>query len=341
MKAMVYLGPKTMEVQEIPKPELKPDEVLVRVSACGICGSDVHGYLGQNGRRIPPMVMGHEFAGVIEALGEGVTRGFKAGDRVTVQPAIFCGECENCRRGMTHICTHKEFYGVFTQNGAFAEYVAVPEKLLYHLPDTVSDDIGALIEPLAVSYCGVKKAGDLTGKNVLIVGGGTIGQLALAVARTKNPKKLVLSDLSPARLEFAKKFGADAVINPGEGDFETLIREAFDGELADVSVECVGVGATARQALECLKMQGTSVWIGNNIKMIEIDMQRVVTSELKVFGSYIYSHAEFGEAIDLITEKGMDLTPLITGIIPLEEAPAMFDELLASTERHLKVVVHP
>ncbi|MEM1486098.1 alcohol dehydrogenase catalytic domain-containing protein [Oscillospiraceae bacterium PP1C4] len=339
MKALMYEGPKQLKVVDIPMVTPKKGEVLVKIKACGICGSDVHGYLGITGRRIAPMIMGHEFSGEIAGLGLDTKLGYQIGDRVTVQPVDFCGECENCKRGYTNVCSSKQFFGVLDVNGAFQEYLCVPEKLLYKLPDPISFEGGALVEALAVAYCGVKKAGDLKGKNVLIVGGGTIGQLALSVVKMMQPKCVILSDLSDFRLKTAKKLGADYVINPSEKDFRAEIQKMLDGELVDVAVEAVGIGPTVGQAISALKPQGTCVWVGNNAKTIELDMQGVVTQELKIFGTYIYTHEEFGETLDFMSKNKLDLSALISKEISIEEAPEMFAELVTETEKYLKVVV--
>jgi len=338
MKALIYEGPNQLRIKEMDDPAPKAGEVLVRIKACGICGSDVHGYLGLTGRRIAPMAMGHEFSGEIAALGDGLQRGFAVGDRVAVQPVDFCGMCAFCRDGFTNLCENKRFFGVLDVSGALAEYLCVPEKLLYRLPDSIGYDEGALIEALAVSYCALKKAGGIAGKSVLIVGGGTIGQLALCAAKTMNPKRIVLSDFSQYRLSIAKKLGADDVINPADGDFDTQLREKLGG-LADVSIEAVGVSGAVGQAISALKPLGTCVLVGNSSKIVELDMQAVVTRALKIFGTFIYTHAEFGETIDFMARNKMDLKQLITGRISLEEAPEMFAELAVDTEKHLKVVV--
>lgn len=174
MRSLCYTGPNQLELREALKPEPKEGEVLLRVRACGICGSDVHGFLGLTGRRLPPMTMGHEFSAEVAQLGPATGK-FKVGDGVVVQPIHFCGHCVNCRNGMTNMCLNKEFFGVLDKDGAMAEYVAVPEKLLYPLPKGCDYTIGALSEPFAVAYGAVKKAGSLTGKTVLIIGAGTIG----------------------------------------------------------------------------------------------------------------------------------------------------------------------
>jgi len=340
MKALLYEGPRQIRAADLPMVSPKTGEVLLKIKACGICGSDVHGYLGTTGRRIAPMVMGHEFSGEIAEIGEGCSLGFRIGDRVTVQPVDFCGDCAPCRDGYTNTCLSKRFFGVLDVNGAFAEYLCVPEKLLYKLPDTVSFTEGALIEALAVAYGAIKKAGNLRGKNILIIGGGTIGQLVLSVVRTMEPKRVILSDLSSFRRETAKKRGADHVIDPGAvGCFTEEIRKLFGGELADVTVEAVGIGPTVEQALSALKPRGTCIWVGNNTKRVDIDMQDIVTRELKIFGTYIYTHEEFGETIKFMETTRLNLQELITKEISLEEAPDMFHRLSAAPDEQLKVVV--
>ncbi len=339
MKALMYQGPKILKIIDMPQPIPKKGEILLKIKACGICGSDVHGYLGITGRRLEPMIMGHEFSAEIVGLGEDTKLGFKIGDRVTIQPCLSCWECDKCKEGYNNVCEHRNFMGAMDYNGALVEYMCVPEKQAYKLPKDMSYSVGALIEALAVAYSGVKKAGNLEGKNVVIIGGGTIGQLILLCAKAQSPKKIILSDLSEFRLLTAKKLGADDTINPGVGNFEEEVRDAFGGEKADVAIEAVGIGATVSQALDSLKSQGICVWVGNSAKTVEVNMQQIVTGEIKIFGSYLYTHEEFGEAIDFIHKNKLDLSTLISKEIVLEEAPKMFEELTTQTEKYLKCIV--
>lgn len=339
MKALIYKGPNKLEIQDMPKPVPGEKEILLKVKACGICGSDVHGYLGITGRRLEPMIMGHEFSGEVVELGDNTELGFKVGDRVAIQPCVSCWQCDKCKAGYNNVCENRRFMGAMDYNGAMVEYMAVPEKLAYKLPEDISYGVGALIEALAVAYSGIKKAGNLEGKNVVIIGGGAIGQLVLMCAKVQNPKKIVLSDLSDFRLSTAKELGADATINPHGKDFEEEVLRAFDGEKADVAIEAVGIGPTVSQALSSLKSQGTCVWIGNSAQTIEVNMQEIVTGELKIIGSYLYTHEEFGEAIDFIHENQVDLSELISKELTLEEAPQMFEDLTTQTEKYLKCII--
>jgi len=340
MKALVYEGPNIINVKDVPDVSPAKGEVKLKIMACGICGSDVHGYLGLTGRRYPPMTMGHEFVGQVAELGEGVTT-LKVGDRVCPYPVDFCGECDVCKKGDTHLCAQKKQYGCLGFDGAFAEYLCLPAKLCFPLKDTTSFDVASLMEPLSVSYRGVSHAGDLTGKTVLIVGAGTIGLLALAVVRSKNPGRILVSDLSDFRLGVAKEMGADVVINPKTDNFDEVIAANTNGKGVDVSFEAVGAGPTVQMAVAATRFAGTSIWIGNNKPMIEINMQHIVTHELTVLGSFLYSFEDFRTAVNLVNDGKVKVDSLITNIGTLAEAPDYFYKLAHEPGNMLKVVIHP
>lgn len=331
MKALRYLGPNVLEVQDVPRPEPAAGEVRIRVTACGICGSDVHGYLGLTGRRTPPMTMGHEFAGVVDAVGAGV-KTLRPGDRVAPYPVDFCGECELCQSGNYHLCSHKRQFGVLTVDGAFAEYICVPERLCFRIADGVSDAQASLMEPLAVAYHAVRRAGDLQGKHVLIVGAGTIGLLVLQCCILQKPASITVSDLSDNRLAVAREMGASCTVNPLRGG---------KAEQMDVAFEAVGAGASVRSAMESLRFGGMAVWIGNNKPMIELNMQQVVTRELRVYGSFLYSLEDFETVVGLINAGNINLSPLLSREISLEEAPDYFRQLAENPGDLIKVVVKP
>jgi threonine dehydrogenase-like Zn-dependent dehydrogenase len=338
MKALVYHGPEILKWEEIPDVSPREGEVLIKVKAVGICGSDVHGYLGITGRRIPPMVMGHEFSGIVAAVGAGVTS-VKAGDRVAPYPVVFCGECEFCRQGNVHICLNKTAFGVLECNGAMAEYISVPAKLAFKLADGVSYSVGSMMEPMAVAYRGVNNAGDLSGKNVLIVGAGTIGLLALAIVKMRSPAKIFVSDLSDHRLAVAAKMGADFTINPGTGDLEAAIKSETGGSGVDVAFEAVGATPTVQQAMSALKIGGTAVWIGNSAKMIQVNMQEIVTRELKVVGTFLYTFKEFGEVVALLNSGKINVEPMISLETPMENGPALLARLAKDPGPMIKVIL--
>ena len=340
MKALRYLGPQKLLLQEQPEPAIKEDEVLVKIMASGICGSDVHGYLGLTGRRIAPMTMGHEFSGQIVKLGSKV-KSFDLGARVIVQPLNFCGKCIYCQQGNTNMCINGKLFGVMAVDGAMAEYLAVPEKLLFKLPEKCSYEIGAMAEPFAVAYGAVKKAGDLKDKNVLIVGAGTIGLCILQVVKLQNPKLIVVSDLSDDRLKVATELGASKTINPTNQDYLELVKIFTDENMIDVSFEAVGITAAANQSLQVLRKMGTSIWVGNSAREIEINMQDIVTSALKICGTYIYTHKEFGEVVEIMGTGNLRVDNLISKVITLEEAPETFAAIHRQPDSFIKVIIDP
>ena len=338
MKALVYTAPGVLQLQERPVPEPGPGDVRIQVRANGICGSDVQGYLGKTGRRIPPLVMGHEFSGQVDAVGARASR-FKPGDRVIAYPALTCGRCPDCQSGLQHRCRYKTFLGAMSQDGSMAEFICLPEQLLLPLPAPVSYEVGALTEPLAVAWRAGCQAGDLAGKTVLIVGAGTIGLLALQAVRLKNPSLVLVSEISPARSELARRLGADDVVNPDQTSLPAWLAGHGADAGIDVSIEAVGLSRTAAQALDALKPGGTSVWIGNHQRQIECDMQRIVTRELTIRGTYIYSPAQFAQALGLLADGKIQTDPLISDRLCLAEGPEAFRFLASDPENHLKVML--
>ncbi|MBT3320167.1 MAG: galactitol-1-phosphate 5-dehydrogenase [Clostridia bacterium] len=339
MKALVYKGPEQLAVEQVSIPEIGANDALIKVRASGICGSDTHGYLGKTGRRALGVIMGHEFSGDVVKLGKN-SGDWKIGDRVVVQPSIFCGECFYCKSGKTHLCINKRFLGVMDCNGAMAEYISVPIKLLYRMPDDMSYVDGALIEPLAVSKCAVDKIPfDLQGKKVLVVGAGTIGLLVVAVLKSRGASKIIVSDLSQNRLEFAKAMGADYTFNPMQVDVREQILKITDGFGADVSLEAVGADKPVETAISCLRLGGHSVWIGNSKKEIVLDMQSVVTREITIYGTYTYSHEEFGNTIYEMADMGIQTDKLVGELLPIEKASDMFAYLAAGNDDIVKTQI--
>lgn len=347
MKALRFLKPETLEVQQVATPEPAEGEVLLRVRGCGICGSDVHGWLGKTGRRLWPMTMGHEFAAEVAKPGPGVKK-FKPGDGVIVQPINFCGECVNCKKGLTMLCLNKRFFGVLDVDGAMAEYVSVPEKLLYPLPDRLKAmegsagyHVGAMAEPYAVAYGAVKKAGDLTGKDVLIVGAGMIGLCILQLVKLKNPAQIIVSDLSDVRLERARRLGAAHTVNSRHEDVYESISKYTDGRMIDTSFEAVGVEPTANQSIKALKIAGTAVWVGMSQREMTINMQDIVCSARNVLGSFNYTHVEFGEVVEILGSGKLETGELLSEVVSLENAPDAFRRLHQFPDDLLKIVIDP
>lgn len=339
MKALYYIGGQKVELRDIPMPKTQNDEYLVRIKACGVCGSDYEGFLGKTGRRIPPMIMGHECAGVIE---KGIVDGkFQPGTQVAIFPKFYCGECETCRAGLVNLCPHAKFLGVMDCDGAMTEYCSVPER--YLVPFCGSYTLAAMAEPAAVAYNAIFKIPEQMlqeAEHILVVGAGTIGLLALLWLKYRGARHIIVSDTFAYRLDLAKELGADAVINPAQEDFLEAIERLTEKKMCDISIEAVGISVTASNSIMALHQSGTAVWIGNAAKTVSIDMQRVVTTELKIRGSYIYTRDDFDQCVRLLTEKAIDISRLISKEIPLENGVGAF-EMLQKNEfgRIIKVIL--
>jgi L-iditol 2-dehydrogenase len=326
MKALVYQAPWKMTVEDAAAPIAGANQVVVSVRAVGICGSDVHGYTGSTGRRTPPMIMGHEFSGVVHAVGAGVSRA-KPGDEVVVTP-IFPFNGIGQRRVL----------GVFSTPGAYAEQVVVHESMLYPKPSNVSWRQASMAEPLAVALHAVTRTPIPLMGTVAIVGSGAIGLLTMLAARLAGAGKIIVTDRIPHRLEMAEELGADLAINIQEQDAVQSILDYTNGVGVDCAIEAVGLSASVQQAHQITRNGGHVTWIGNNERMIELDMQEVVARELTVSGTYGFS-AEFAKAIDVIASGRLNIEPMIERVAPLHEGPQWIDDLAAGRTHPVKVIL--
>lgn len=339
MKALVFEGAWQMTLREREAPQPGPGEVVVAVKAVGICGSDVHGYMGLTGRRLPPMVMGHEFGGVVSAVGEGATRA-RVGQKVIVQPLITCGQCANCRAGLPNICLNRSGLGMLRTDGAMAEAVRVPERLLYPMPENMRWEESALVEPLAVAMRAVNQTPLTLMGTLVIIGAGTIGLLTLLAARLRGAGQVIMTDLSPHRLALAQALGADVVVNVREGDAAAIVAERTNGQGAQAVIEAVGVAASVKQSLALVRTGGHITWIGNSEPEVPVNMQQVVTRELTIRGTYGFAE-EFGRSIQAIDSGRVDVTPLIERVAPLADGPQLMHDLAKGTLDAAKVVLRP
>jgi L-iditol 2-dehydrogenase len=342
VKALLLSQYKHLEIADLPAPAPGRDEVLIRVAACGICGSDVHGYDGSSGRRIPPIVMGHEAAGTIVALGREV-RGFAEGDRVTFDSTIFCGACDNCQRGDVNLCDRREVLGVscaeFRRPGAFAEYVAVPSRILYRLPESLLFADAAMLEAVSVALHGVSLAQMSAGGSALVVGAGMIGLLTLQALREAGCTRIFAADLEPTRLALARDAGA-AAISPAEGDVAEQVMQLTGGRGVDIVIEAVGRDETVKTSIESVRKGGTVVLVGNISPEVTLPLQKVVTRQIRLQGSCA-SAGEYPRAIELLASGAIQVKPLISAVAPLEEGPRWFERLYAREPNLMKVVLTP
>ncbi|WP_027483168.1 zinc-dependent alcohol dehydrogenase [Deinococcus pimensis] len=338
MQALVFEGPWQMPLRELPTPELGPGDVLVRVAAVGVCGSDVHGFTGSTGRRRPGVVMGHEFCGTVAALGADVTT-LEVGARVVVNPIVSCGHCAPCRAGRRNLCLNRLGIG-WSVDGAFAEFVRVPQENVVLLPGSVSWHQGAMVEPLAVALHAANLTPLDVGDTAVVVGAGPIGLLTLLALRSRGAGRVVVTDLSERRLALARDLGADATVNGREQDAASTVRELTGGLGADVVLEAVGVSATVGTAFACVRTGGQVTWIGNSAPEVQVPMQDVVTRELVVRGAYAFT-SEFARAVDLLASGRIDVAPLVEEVAPLPEGPRLVTALADGSLDAVKVVLEP
>jgi L-iditol 2-dehydrogenase len=331
MRALQLVEYDRFELVDLPIPDLADDEVLIKVRACGICGSDVHGMDGSTGRRIPPIVMGHEASGEIEAVGKSAGN-WSAGDRVTFDSTIYCGQCAFCRSGQVNLCDNRQVLGVscgeYRRQGAFAGYVAVPARVLSRLPDDLTYERAAMAEPVSVAVHAVKRMGIQTGDRVAVIGAGMIGLLVLQVLKEAGAGEVIAVDIDPAKLAMAKELGADQT------------TDASAGMELDAAVEAVGLSQTVEMAILSVRKGGKVSLVGNLSPTVQIPLQAVVTRELTLFGSCA-SQNDYDESLRLIASGAVRVDPIISASIPLERAAEYFDRLHRREAGLMKVMVCP
>ncbi|MCG6926313.1 MAG: galactitol-1-phosphate 5-dehydrogenase [Acidobacteria bacterium] len=342
MKSLVLTEYKKLEIKDMPVPEPGPGDVRVKVDSCGICGSDVHGYDGSSGRRIPPLIMGHEAAGVVDSVGAGV-ESIGPGDRVTFDSMISCGTCRFCRVGEINLCDNRRVVGVspgdWKQHGAFAEYVVVPQQIVFRLPDGLSFAHAAMVEPVSVAVHAVSRAPIRLGDRAVVVGCGTIGLLAVQAAKAAGCGFVFAVDLDETRLERAARLGADVTVNAKE-NVAAAVGAATDGRGADVAFEAVGAARPIATAIESLRKGGALVLIGNVTPKVDVDLQALVTRELTFYGSCA-SSGEYPLCLDLLARGVVRVDELVTAVAPLEDGPAWFERLYAREPGLMKVILQP
>lgn len=351
MRAAVWHGRQDIRVEDVPLPaDPPPGWVQIRVDWCGICGSDLHEYVA--GPVFIPVekphpltgiqgqcILGHEFSGEIVKLGAGVS-GFVPGERIAADACQHCGTCYYCRSGLYNLCEKLAFTGLMN-DGAFAELVNVPAELLYKLPAGFPAEAGALIEPLAVGMHAVKKAGSLLGRNVVVVGAGTIGLCTIMCARAAGAAQVIALEMSSARKAKALEVGASLVLDPKECDALAEIRARTHGLGADVSFECIGNKHTAKLAIDVVRNAGKSVLVGIFEEPSSFNFFELVSTEKQVVGALAYN-GEFADVIAFIADGRLDVEPLITGRIGLEDIVGRgFEELVNNKEHNVKIIVSP
>jgi len=342
MKALVLEKYNSFAYKDVPDPRIGSQEVLVAVKACGICGSDVHGMDGSSGRRQPPIIMGHEAAGLVAEVGAGV-QGWKPGQRVTFDSTIYCGTCWHCRRGEINLCDNRRVLGVscdeYRQHGAFAEYVAVPAHILYALPEGVGFPQATMVEALSIAVHGVRRTPVELNDCAVVVGAGNIGLLVVQALKAFGCSPVIAADVDEGKLQWARKLGADVVINSGEQDVGREVRKYAPGG-ADVAVEAVGVAASLQDAIAALRKGGSLTLIGNLAPSAEFPLQSVVTRQISIYGSCA-SSGEYPTCLELIARGAVDVDTMISAAAPLAEGAAWFQRLYRGEAGLMKVVLVP
>ncbi|HIC02685.1 TPA: galactitol-1-phosphate 5-dehydrogenase [Candidatus Poribacteria bacterium] len=342
MKALVLEDYNALVYKDVPKPKYEPGEVLIQVKACGICGSDVHGIDGSSGRRIPPLIMGHEASGVIAEIGCEV-KNWRIGDRVTFDSTIYKLEDWYTRKGLYNLSEGRIVLGVspgeYCRHGAFAEYVAIPQHVLYKIPDTVSFTQAAMVEPVAVALHAVGLTPISVNDSAVVVGVGMIGSFIVQALRAAGCGKIIVVDLEPERLELAGQLGADLGIKAGD-DVPEKIKELTHGRGADVAFEAVGIDPTVQTAIDSVRRGGTITLVGNLTPNVNLPLQKVVTQQLRLQGSCAIC-GEYPAALEMIERGEINVDAILSAEVSLTEGAKWFQRLYDKEKGLVKVILNP
>lgn len=341
MKALVFRGTNQIAIEEAAEPSLLSDEVRIEVAYCGICGSDLHGFLGHSARRSRnvPLVMGHEFSGRITEIGPAARSDLALGQRVTVQPLISCGSCPACRSGRANICPSMAILGI-ERAGAFAPSVTVPAHRVFPLPDTLSDQGAALVETLAIEVHLFREMAPSLLRSVLVLGAGAQGLLAIQLARLLNVPQIIASDVVPSRLELAARCGATRTVQAKEADVVQIVKEVTEGWGVELAVETTGAPPARLQGLAALAPGGLLGLVGLGEGQTTVDFLPIVARELTLRGSYCYTDDDFVRSIELLSSRQIRADGLIS-VQPLSAGPAVFKTLIESPASGVKVLLQP
>lgn len=336
MKALYYPSYDELLLAEVPEPDYKSDEVLVKVSACGICGSELETFRAHSSRRKPPLIMGHEFSGVIEEAGADV-QGWRKGMKVVSNSVVSCGACDRCREGKTNLCIRRQVFGMH-RNGAFGVYVNVPVSSLMRMPEHVDPRLACLTEPLANGVHLVRLTQHLDIGNVLVIGAGPIGLVAQQAFSALRNSTTIVSDIRQDRLEVAKRIGADAVLNPDTEDIHAAVASILNGGSIDLVVDAVGSEQTNITGLDIVKPGGALLMLGlynNSRSLLSYD---IVLKEKSVIGSYAATQKDMEEALLLISEGKVDVGSWVH-YYTLDRGREAFFDMLEARDNHIKSVI--
>jgi threonine dehydrogenase-like Zn-dependent dehydrogenase len=339
MRALVLRDFYDIAVEERPDPVAGPEQVVVEVIATGICGSDFHGYSGENGRRHPGQIMGHETVGRIRELGTDVVE-LRVGQLVTVNPVMSCHACPACQSGQEQWCSRRVVLGVAPEiPAAFADRFVVPAANVVPLPDDMPEELGALVEPMAVGYHAVRRGQPVPDDRVLVIGGGPIGQACVLAARQLGVKALALSDVSASRRELCARLGA-AVVDPADGNLADAVAAELGGP-ATLALDAVGISRTVADALAASGLGSRIVLVGMGSPRLDLDAYALSTTERSLIGSFTYNAAEFADTAEWVGTVPEGIDALIDGRVGWEGAPQSFDDLARGRSTASKILVFP
>ncbi len=337
MRQAMMVSPGSIEFRDVPVPEPREDQVLVKIARIGVCGSDIHVYHGKHPYTSYPVVQGHEVSGEVVRKGKRA-RGVSVGDRVTIQPQVVCGTCYPCRHGQYHICDNLKVMG-FQTTGTASEFFAVDAARVLKLPAKMPFDFGAMVEPLAVGVHALGRGGPVRGRKVLVLGAGPIGNLAAQAARGLGAAVVAVTDLSDFRLEVAARCGIEHRLNPASADVGEFIMRTFGPDKADLILECVGANPTVGQAVAHARKGTDIIIVGVFGEKASVDMGLVQDRELRLIGTLMYQEKDFRTAISLIEEEKVTLAPLITSHFAFSRYLDAYHHIEAHRDTSMKVMV--
>ncbi len=337
MRQARLVEPEKVILEEVETPEIDKNQVLIKVWRIGICGSDIHAYYGKHPYISCPIIQGHEFSGEIVEIGEKVV-GLSIGDRVTVRPQLACGQCYPCTHGNYHICNDLKVIGC-QADGAAREYIPVDHELVVKLPEGMSFDYGAMVEPVAVGVHAVGRLGDITPMNLLVLGAGPIGNLTAQAARGLGAQSVLITDISSFRLEVAANCGINHTVNVSHDLLETKIAEVFGPDKMDAVFECVGVEDTITDAIRLARKGTDIIIVGVFGEKPAVDIGLLQDRELRMIGTLMYKAEDYLTAIDLIQSDKIKLDPLISKHFPFEDYPKAYKYIEQNRDETLKVLI--
>jgi L-iditol 2-dehydrogenase len=342
MRALVLESKNKLVYKDVPDPQINPYEVLIEIKSCAICGSDVHGMDGSTGRRIPPVIMGHEASGIVVKTGAGVPK-WKAGDRVTFDSTIYPVDDWYTKNGLYNLSDNRMVLGVscadYRRDGAMAQYLAIPHYILHRIPDNVSYDHAALVEPLSVALHAVNLNLISNGDSAIVIGAGVIGLFIIQILKYKRVSQIIAIDQQSDRLVLAKELGATMVLNTKD-NFINKIKNATGGRGADISFEAVGIETTVRLAIDSVRKGGAVTLVGNVTPEIQFPLQTVVTKQINIKGSCAIC-GEYPESLAMIEKGSINLKKMINTTAPLSEGGSWFHRLYNKEPGLLKVILNP